>query len=984
MMKQYPTMRRAVFLGATCWLAALLSACGGGGSGGSAAPAPEAVTLSADVYPLAAGDRRSWRTGSGPSTGLVRSERALAPISTAAGPAFPVRSDDGSVDYQQRTATAVLSVPGPESDALSAAIGPVEVLRFGAPAGQTLVLLDRTVSIDVDGDGRPDGVDFHLESTFVGYESVTVAAGTFAGSAHVRSVARVTARLSSRGGAGTTSTLTSDDWYAPGVGPVRSQGSTVTDGVAAPAEAEEVYAYGVGTRHSESVAPALASALPAAGAYTSTTPRLELNFSEPLDPLSLDGADGIALVDATGRVVPTTRTLAQGGQQVVLAVAQALADGRYELRTGSAVTDLANNPLPASARAFVVDTQGPRLVSSTPADGATEAALTGTLTFNFSEAVAAAPGTALQVQILDDIGQALQSLPATVQGGNTVVATLATPLARNRAYFARVSPLADAAGNPAAYATLGIRFRTDPGPLARPVALQAGADVQAVAAGDINADGRRDLVFVAQQIGSSVFFVGARLQQADGRYAAPVRLHTLAQTGICQAHGLVLADFDGDGRADIAITGCGGIGSGVTVLRQQAGGGFVAEALAADLGSFRIGAGDLDGDGQAELLTQSITELRFLRRGAGGTWTTALAVDGGTSYIAAVAWADIDGDGRADLVWVRAAADGSSAELAWALRGTGSGFGATQSRALGVPVVQVKSLVVGEVSGDGRADAVLVLADNSLSQIAVLRGRAGGGFDAPELYACDYSAATATLGDVDGDGRADLVVTHSTLRQLGVLLQGSDGRLQAERLFESSYGYFEYTDAVVLADLDADGHMDIVAGNDVILGRAFSGTWPLRAAATAQVLAAPAREGAPAAAAPAVRRPLRLLAPRRAATILIPAPTAKTRRHGHPHLLRSAGAALGRVVQRPKLARPAVQDRTQRLWGDGDEPWQHATCALSGCRRPSAGRPVAAGRGADRVRHRDAGRRRPRPRCGLGGTGVGGPPWRRHAAAAGT
>jgi methionine-rich copper-binding protein CopC len=864
MMKQYPTTRRAVAVGAMGWLTALLGACGGGGGGGSATPVPEAVTLSAEVYPLAAGDRRSWRTGSGPSTGLVRSERVLAPISTAAGSAYPVRSDDGSVDYQQRTATAVLSVPGPESDTLTAALGPIELLRFGALAGQTLVLLDRTVSVDVDGDGRPDGVDFHLESTFIGYESVTVAAGTFAGSAHVRSVARVTARLSSRGGASTTSTLTSDDWYAPGVGPVRSQGSTVTNGTVAPTEAEEVYAYGVGTRRSESVAPTLTSALPAAGAYTSTTPRLELNFSEPLDPLSLDGADGISLVDATGRVVPTTRTLAQGGQQVVLAVASALADGRYELRTGSAVTDLANNPLPASARAFVVDTQGPRLVSSTPADGATEAALTGNLVFTFNEPVSPVPGTTFQVQILDTIGQPLQSLPATVQGGNTVVATLATPLARNTAYLLRVSPLVDAAGNAAAYATLGIGFRTDPGPLSRPTPLLAGADVQAVAAGDINGDGRRDLVFVAQQIGSSVFFVGARLQQADGHYAAPVRLHTLAQTGICQAHGLVVADFDGDGRADIAITGCGGIGSGVTVLRQQADSSFAAEALAADLGSFRIGAGDLDGDGQAELLTQTFTEMRFVRRGAGGLWSTVLTVDGGTTYIAATALADIDGDGRPDLVWVRTAADGVTAELAWALRGAGSGFGAVQSRTLASPIVEVKSLLLADVSGDGRADAVLVITSNDRSQIAVLRRNAGGGFDAPDLYPSTYYAATVTASDVDGDGRADLVVTHSTMRQLGVYLQGSDGRLQAERLFESGYAYYDYTDAVVLADLDADGHMDIVAGNDVILGRAFSAAWPLRAAGTAQVLAAPAREAMPSAA-PAVRRPLRWLAPGRAA-----------------------------------------------------------------------------------------------------------------------
>jgi methionine-rich copper-binding protein CopC len=874
MARQY----RGVPRGVARWLAqsggllalALLGACGGGGGGGSPAPAPDAVMLSADVYPLAEGNRRSWRITSGASSGSVRSERVQAAVATPSGSAFPLRSDDGSVEYEQRSGNSIFSVPGPESDALTTALGAIEVLRFGAPAGQTLVLLDRTVSADADGDGRPDGIDFHVESTFIGYETLTTAAGTFTGAAHVRSVARLTVRLSSRNGASTTSTLTSDDWYAPAIGPVRSVSSTVTDGAAAQNETEEVYAYGVGSLHSDNVAPVLVSALPAAGAYATPTPRLELNFSKPLDPLTLDGSTGIGLFDAAGRSVATTRTLAQGGQQVVLAVAQPLADGRYELRTGNAVTDLANNPLPVSVRAFVVDTQGPVLVASTPADGATSAALTGNLVFTFNEPVSPAPGTTFQVQILDGIGQPLQSLPASVQGGNTVVATLATPLARNTAYLLRVSPLVDAAGNFAPYATLGIGFRTDPGPLSRPTPLLAGADVQAVAAGDINGDGRRDLVFVAQQIGSSVFFVGARLQQIDGRYAEPVRIFTLATSGICQARSLVVADFNGDGRADIAITGCGGIGSGVTVLLQQAGGSFAAEAVPADLGSFRVAAADLDGSGLAALLTQTFTDMRFLRRSASGAWNSALTVDGGTSYIAATAVADIDGDGRADLVWVRTAADGVTAELAWALR-SGSGFGAVQSRTLAAPIVDVKSLVVADISGDARRDAVLVLTNNDRSQIAVLRGSAGGGFDAPELYASTYYAATVTVGDVDGDGRPDLVVTHSTMRQLGVYLQGSDGRLQAERLFEASYAYYEFTDAVVLADLDADGHTDIVAGNDVILGRAIAGAWPLRAEGRAQALSATAGEAA-SAPAPAPRaapssRTLRRLVPKTAAPV---------------------------------------------------------------------------------------------------------------------
>lgn len=138
-------------------LLALLAACGGGGGGGGGGGdtgGGTAGVLTADIYAVATGDRRTWPTGV--AGGALRSERVGASTTVPAGTALAVRSEDGSIEYLQRTASAVLPVPGPASDALTAAAGPIELLRFGLSAGQTVVTYDRTLAVDLDADGRAD------------------------------------------------------------------------------------------------------------------------------------------------------------------------------------------------------------------------------------------------------------------------------------------------------------------------------------------------------------------------------------------------------------------------------------------------------------------------------------------------------------------------------------------------------------------------------------------------------------------------------------------------------------------------------------------------------------------------------------------------------------------------------------------------------------------------------------------------------------
>jgi Bacterial Ig-like domain/FG-GAP-like repeat len=826
-------------LGMACAVATL-SACGGGGSGGAnggegggAAP----VTLSADVFPLAVGDRRFWHETAGTNTGSVRSERITETVQLDGRSAFVIRDETGNPSYLVRTATGVSSIPGPGSSALETALGPLESLRVGQLAGQTLVPLDRTVAADVDGDGRIDSADLRYEITFVGYEDITTGLGTFKATAHVRSLVRATYRYAGRP-APQTIVSTYETWLTPGIGDVRSTRSTTIDGGAAQNSSEELTAYSVGALRSERVVPVLLSSYPAADAFFPSTGYIELNYDEALDELSLKSPGGPALVDAAGKVVPTTLQLTQNGLRLELVPLSPLPEGRYEVRTGTAITDLLNNPIAAVTCAFRVDSVAPSLVSSSPANNAQGVALTGDLVLRFSEPMFAEPNSTVEFTLIggslpSGSGLNVQKLPATIRG-NDVVATLPVALQRNTEYrlsFSLGKSVVDVAGK-SVLSLPPILFSTDPGTLAEPVALLADAQIDASALADLNGDGLNDLVFTAyRNVAPFAQYLAARLGRADGSYAPPVQIYQLIAGSGCDVFsGLALADVDGDGRIDVAAR----CAQGLVVLRQQANGSFVPEAVAPKLSVPQIRRFDLDGDGRSELLGRNFDVFTIFQRDNNGAWASALTLDAGPQTFGRWLLVDMNGDGKPDLVWTRRSITGAGYEVAIALR-EGRGFAAV----VGIPVAATPNgtteLSVGDVNGDGRPDLVLVQNDGATSQLTVLPQSAGFKFDAPVRYPALGEADALLVADVNGDGKADVVVAHRAQSAMGVYLQAANGSLQAERRFalrpDLPISSSTPADAMLVTDLNADGRPDILIAGDVWFRLPYSGMWPASALA---------------------------------------------------------------------------------------------------------------------------------------------------------
>ena len=327
-----------------------------------------------------------------------------------------------------------------------------------------------------------------------------------------------------------------------------------------------------------------------------------------------------------------------------------------------------------------------------------------------------------------------------------------------------------------------------------PQIFPAGNLPVSIAAGDFNGDGKLDAVF-----GSSDGSVSLLLGNGDGTFQAPVTITTPARLSFSMVSG----DFNGDGKLDLAVADWES--DNIYVLLGNGDGTFqTPQPYPNSAGPYgEMIAADVNGDGNLDLVVTNFNdnEISVLLGNGDGTLQPAIITQTDL-FPGGVAAADLNGDGKLDLVVV--SAPGVSIFL-----GNGDGTFRTPTDYPVEMGAAPEGVAITHFTSGKTSD----IAVTSTGGTFVLMGNGDGTFRGPYLVSFDYPASYIAVGDFNGDGKTDFVISGYEESDVEVFL-GNGG------------GSFNWAGS--LAD-GGDGPGPLVSGNfsgygrpDLLIGNVFS------------------------------------------------------------------------------------------------------------------------------------------------------------------
>ena len=223
-----------------------------------------------------------------------------------------------------------------------------------------------------------------------------------------------------------------------------------------------------------------------------------------------------------------------------------------------------------------------------------------------------------------------------------------------------------------------------------------------------------------------------------------------------------------------------------------------------------VAAADFNGDGKLDLavINNASANVAVLLGNGDGTFQAAVTypLNAGGSLPSALAIADFNGDGKPDLVIVNSSSGMSAPSISILLNNGDGTFGVATNVAT---PASGQSIAVGDLNADGFPDLWIGASPQSF----VMLGKGNGTFRAAQSYATSPSgtggALGVAIGDVNNDGKPDLLATNFSQSTVGILLNTGGGQFANATAVPVQPG----PSAIALADLTQTGNLDMVVAN---------------------------------------------------------------------------------------------------------------------------------------------------------------------------
>lgn len=290
---------------------------------------------------------------------------------------------------------------------------------------------------------------------------------------------------------------------------------------------------------------------------------------------------------------------------------------------------------------------------------------------------------------------------------------------------------------------------------------------------------------------------------------------------------VAITDMNGDGKPDL-VTYNQDVFQ-LTVWQNQSVPGtisFTKAAILPDAGT-TICVGDIDGDGRPDIIQmdgQQPTLLKVIQNNSVGgqlssaSFSAPVGYNGGNG-IQFMAVADLDGDGKPEIITANRTDGTVTVYLNTSVPGTID----NNTLAAGVSYPAGKGpfhVAIADIDGDGKADIIVSNTDSNtfsvLKNLSTTGTINGTSFSAPVTYFSGNAPDLLDVGDLDGDGKPDIAVCNGQSGTVSIFKNTSTAGIIDQNSFaaKSDFTSSQFPYGVVIGDLDGDGKPELAVANE--------------------------------------------------------------------------------------------------------------------------------------------------------------------------